>query len=519
MSDDPRGAEVVDGELHADVLQPAQRLGRGLEVVLQRALGHLEAQRRGVDAGIARGAGHHLGEVGPLQLARRHVGRDRERHVVAGVAGGAGDVARLREDPRAHRHDDAGLLGHPQEVARRHDAAHRVVPAQERLDRDAVTGGEVELGLEQHPQLVAVERAPERALGEQARHGLGVHRLVEELVARAAASLGAVHRRVGVLQEARRALRRPVGDRDADAGRHRDLGARERERFGERLRGALGQLGGLLLAAQVLAEHHELVAADAGDGVLATHGRGQAAAHRHQQLVAGLVAEAVVDQLEAVEVDEEHGDVGVVVGLGEPVQGVLEAVLRERPVREAGERVVEREAPELLRARVAVDRERGEVAGAFEDRQFARARLAHGAHEEGEQPEELRAVGRADGDGPQAPQPVAEAERVELGSRALVLDVAQHARLGGAEERLDVGQGGVRGDLLRRSRRAGSAPPPTRARDVPSRGAGSNRPRRGCSARAPGRAQRASRGPEPRRGSARTRGSRRCRTRWPACGR
>ena len=37
--------------------------------------------------------------------------------------------------------------------------------------------------------------------------------------------------------------------------------------------GALGQLDRLLVAVEVLAEHDELVAAEAGDGVLAADGR------------------------------------------------------------------------------------------------------------------------------------------------------------------------------------------------------------------------------------------------------
>ena len=43
----------------------------------------------------------------------------------------------------------------------------------------------------------------------------------------------------------------------------------ERERLDERVRGALGELDRLALVAEVFAQHDELVAAEAGDGVLA----------------------------------------------------------------------------------------------------------------------------------------------------------------------------------------------------------------------------------------------------------
>src|SRR4051794_35483166 len=66
------GAEVVDGQLHADVLERTERVGGRIEVVEQRTLRHLEAERRGVDARFTRDAGDDLGEVRPLQLAGRH---------------------------------------------------------------------------------------------------------------------------------------------------------------------------------------------------------------------------------------------------------------------------------------------------------------------------------------------------------------------------------------------------------------------------------------------------------------
>ena len=94
----------------------------------------------------------------------------------------AGAFAHLTEDPGADRHDDAGLLGDPDELARRHQPTHRMLPTQERLLGDAIARSEIELRLEQHAQLVALERLAESPLGEQARDRLCVHRLVEQLV-------------------------------------------------------------------------------------------------------------------------------------------------------------------------------------------------------------------------------------------------------------------------------------------------------------------------------------------------
>ena len=88
------------------------------------------------------------------------------------------------------------------------------------------------------------------------------------------------------------------------------------ERQAERLEQPLGHRDGVLLVAEVLAEHGELVAAEAGDRLLAAQRVLQPLRHGEDQLVAGRVPEAVVDHLEAVEVEEEHRDVASRAGAG-----------------------------------------------------------------------------------------------------------------------------------------------------------------------------------------------------------
>ena len=58
-----------------------------------------------------------------------------------------------------------------------------------------------------------------------------------------------------------------------------------------------------------------------------------------EQVVAGGVAEAVVDRLEAVEVDEQDGDLDP--SAGGRAERLLDPVEEEGPVRQAGQRVVE----------------------------------------------------------------------------------------------------------------------------------------------------------------------------------
>ena len=98
------------------------------------------------------------------------------------------------------------------------------------------------------------------------------------------------------------------------------------------------------LARRLLEEERELVTAEAAGGVLGAQHRLQPLRDQAQQLVAGRVAERVVDGLELVEVDEQDRDPL----LGAPDERVAEAVDEEDAVGQPGERIVERLVPELV---------------------------------------------------------------------------------------------------------------------------------------------------------------------------
>jgi hypothetical protein len=81
----------------------------------------------------------------------------------------------------------------------------------------------------------------------------------------------------------------------------------------------------------VLAQHPELVAAEPGDGVLRPDGAGEALRRDREEVVARGVAEAVVDGLEVVEVQQHQGDAGgVLAGDRSALEGVLEPVEEQR---------------------------------------------------------------------------------------------------------------------------------------------------------------------------------------------
>ena len=69
-----------------------------------------------------------------------------------------------------------------------------------------------------------------------------------------------------------------------------------------------------------------------------------------EHLVADLMAEAVVDELQSIQVDEEQRDVGF--GTVGPVEGERKAVDHECSIRQAGERIVQRRSRRRLRDRL-----------------------------------------------------------------------------------------------------------------------------------------------------------------------
>src|SRR6185503_9871359 len=92
---------------------------------------------------------------------------------------------------------------------------------------------------------------------------------------------------------------------------------------------------------------------EAGDGVAGSDGQLEAAGGLDEERVAGAVAERVVDQLEAVEVEEEDAEEAVLLA-SRVADAVAQAVDEERPVGEAGEGVVERVVDELLLGELAL---------------------------------------------------------------------------------------------------------------------------------------------------------------------
>ncbi len=163
--------------------------------------------------------------------------------------------------------------------------------------------------------------------------------LVVGLESGRAAPLGLVHGHVGLGETV---LGVGVGQHGGDADAHRgvQLALPDRHRCQHCLLDPLGERPcGRLGLDQVLGQDDEFVATQSGHGVVTPDHLLQAGGDGHQQAVARGVTEPVVDGLEVVEVEEEEHGVGVT-AVG-PLRGLVEPVVQQGPVGEAGQLVVE----------------------------------------------------------------------------------------------------------------------------------------------------------------------------------
>ena len=242
--------------------------------------------------------------------------------------------------------NQARLLGERDENLRRNVAVLRVVPAQQRLGADDRLVGDADDRLIVKLERILLDRNAQclfqRVLIEPVRGHVGI----EELVGVAAKLLGAVHRHVGVLEQAFRIVAVVRINRDTDRRRHVDIVLLDLERrsdgFLKLLRDAIEHRGII----EILDDDHELVASQPRQQVGFAQGLRQRGGDALEQLVADAMPQSIVDVLETVEIDEHHADpsaaaLGLCDRLGEPL-------LQQQSVRQSRQRVACRQILQAL---------------------------------------------------------------------------------------------------------------------------------------------------------------------------
>ncbi len=185
-------------------------------------------------------------------------------------------------------------------------------------------------------QLGSAQRLGQRLLELHPLDHGDVHLGFEDLLLALALGLCPVESEVGVSQQV---VGLVAADGDPDRGSDQHFAAEDLERLVHRIEDPVCRVGDRRLV-DVLEQDDELIAAEAGRCVGGAHAFQQASRSIAQDLVAGDVSEAVVDVLEGVEVDEQDSDPRA--GAGGAGERVVEPVHEQQPVRQPGERVVER---------------------------------------------------------------------------------------------------------------------------------------------------------------------------------
>jgi hypothetical protein len=143
-----------------------------------------------------------------------------------------------------------------------------------------------------------------------------------------------------------------VAEGQADAGGEVDLPVVDDERLVQDRQQPVGKGAETVQVLDVLGHHQELVGAQPDGGVLDPGAPAQPVGHLAEQQVAGLVAERVVDRLEPVDVEVHEADLQPA-ATGQR-HGVPQAVGQRAPVGQAGERVGERPADQVVLGAAAV---------------------------------------------------------------------------------------------------------------------------------------------------------------------
>ena len=332
------GAKVVEGDAHAHGSDLGERASRRLGVGHDRGLGDLELEQVRWQARLSQGVGDDGSQTALLELP----GREVDGHPYASVEGvlpGGPLRAGLAQHPFADGLHQSGLFGERDEQVGRHQAALRVVPAQQRLAADGAHRGEVGLGLVVDDELALFEGAVQGTGERQAIVDAVVHGRRIELPAVAAQLLGAVHRHLGVVEQRLGVDAVARIERQADARREPELVIIDQPGLGEALRKTPGDGEAVVTTRQAGQQHGELITAPAPDRVLAAGVALQALTDGLQETVSAGMTDGLVCGLEAIEVDER--DDRLARRARRLRQGLAQAIAKQGAVGQSRESVIE----------------------------------------------------------------------------------------------------------------------------------------------------------------------------------
>jgi hypothetical protein len=299
----------------------------------------------GIEVGLAQ---HVVNELPETFLAKLH-GRN-----VHGDGEGRNSVllppphlqASGTEDPLPNRNNQAAVFGDAYEFIGRDESQFRVTPAQQRLKARDLAGAKVGLRLVHEEEFVAVERDAQALLQHGALDDLSVHGFGEEAKAVAAAFLGAVHGRVSILDEGFCVVPMLGEDADADAATDPKRTILNPEFGRHSVHDPFGGGGRSFDVGNGTQHDQEFVSSDARHRILIADLPLQPFGTLLEEKIPDRVPERIVDDLEAVEIEEEDRDQLAAAASGG--DGLHQPILEQAAVGQSGKPVVVGEKLDLL---------------------------------------------------------------------------------------------------------------------------------------------------------------------------
>ena len=225
-----------------------------------------------------------------------------------------------------------------------------MIPAHQGFEGDHHVFGDVADRLVIDFELPALQRRAQVEFQDPPRLRARVHPGLEEAVGAAAVLLGAVQRKIGLLQQFVGVLAVFGRQRNADTDADDELMTGDLVGRGDLLdhvAGEHGDGGRLAIAAEL--HDREFVAAQPRDRVVFGDALAETPGDLFQQRVADRMAKRIVDVLEVIEVETEHRK--LIAAPDEP-QGLFELFAEQRPVRQIGQRVMARHVRNLFLGRL-----------------------------------------------------------------------------------------------------------------------------------------------------------------------
>jgi len=339
------GAVVVDRDFAAELGEPVGEARRRLQVLDPRGLGDLEGAAGRVGVAFVEPP---LDVFEHRDVGQRGAGEvDVEGNRIARALALAEQVEGLADHPAVELLDHPGALGDADEGRGGEQLARVAAHPQQQLETFDRAVGEAVDRLRREAEAVLGECVADLRAGRKPARvaELRLDWRFEEGDAVAPLRLRPVHRLVGGGQHGLRpTLAFGTEHRDPDADRR----PRQLRVAGETVGHLDAQVFTQLkrpLDVGLRHQHRELVAREAGDDVGGADAFAQGGGDAADQVVALLVAEAVVDLLQPVDVDHHHRAAAAVAG-GEVDVGV-EAGAKGAAVQQRGQRVVIGEVTEL----------------------------------------------------------------------------------------------------------------------------------------------------------------------------